>query len=116
MHELSIAHALVESASEAAEKAGARKVTQVNLRLGALAGVVRNALEFGYAIATQDTLLEGSTLVIEELPVIIVCDRCATETVLDGIQSFACPSCGSLGAKVTQGKELDIQSIEIDTD
>ena len=60
MHELSIAHSLVESAVDAAEKAGARRVTRVHLRLGALSGVVRNALEFGYEITTQGTLLEGS--------------------------------------------------------
>ena len=56
MHELSIAHSLVETAVEAAEKAGARRVTRVSLRLGALSGVVRNALEFGYEIAAQSTL------------------------------------------------------------
>ena len=116
MHELSIAHSLVESAVDAAEKAGARRVTRVHLRLGALSGVVRNALEFGYEITTQGTLLEGSELVIEELPVIVDCDVCHTQSTLDGLQTFACPACGAPGPRMIQGRELELQSIEIDVD
>ena len=116
MHELSIAHSLVESAVDAAEKAGARRVTRVLLRLGALSGVVRNALEFGYEITTQGTLLEGSELVIEELPVIVDCDVCHSQTTLHDLQGFACPACGAPGPRMIQGRELELQSIEIDVD
>lgn len=116
MHELSIAHSLVETAVEAAEKAGATRVTRVQLRLGALSGVVRNALEFGYEITTRGTLLEGSELVIEELPVIVDCDACHTQTTLHDMQGFACPACGAPGPRMIQGRELELQSIEIDVD
>ena len=50
MHELSIAHSLVEIAEEAAAKAGVARVTVVHLRLGVLAGVVQDALLFGFEI------------------------------------------------------------------
>ena len=69
MHELSIAYSLVEVAGQSAQEAGATKVLSVTLRLGALSGVVRGALEFGYEVATADTLLAGSTLMVKELPV-----------------------------------------------
>ncbi|HQV68803.1 MAG TPA: hydrogenase maturation nickel metallochaperone HypA [Thermoflexales bacterium] len=116
MHELSIAHELVNIADEAARKAGATRVTRVHLRLGALSGVVKDSLLFGYGMATQGTLLDGSELVVNELPVVIYCDSptCQREIELQGTQSFRCPACGQPAAKLVQGKELQIESIEID--
>jgi hydrogenase nickel incorporation protein HypA/HybF len=66
MHELSIAVNLVEMAAQAAESAQAARVEVVRLRLGRLSGVVADALLFGYDIATQNTILAGSRLDIEE--------------------------------------------------
>ena len=61
MHELSIAMSIVEMAEEEAVRRGVR-VSAVHLKLGALAGVVKDALIFSYEIACQGTTLEGSRL------------------------------------------------------
>ncbi|MCS6773263.1 MAG: hydrogenase maturation nickel metallochaperone HypA, partial [Thermoflexales bacterium] len=61
MHELSIALSLVESVESAARQAGAQRVTRIQLQLGALSGVVKEALLFSYDIAAQGTLAEGAT-------------------------------------------------------
>jgi hydrogenase nickel incorporation protein HypA/HybF len=116
VHELSIAYNLVEAASKAASDAGARAVTVVRLRLGPLSGVVQNALQFGYDIATEDTLLEGSRLEIEEVQVIIRCDHCKCEVELPNIQVFRCPVCNTPSTQIVQGRELEIVSLEIDDD
>jgi hydrogenase nickel incorporation protein HypA/HybF len=112
MHELSLAHDLVESAVEAAQAAGVQRVTAVNLRLGALAGVVKEALEFGYEIATQGTLLEGSQLVIEELPVRVACADCPDSCALPSLQNLSCPHTGRPAMRVVQGREIQILSLE----
>ncbi len=114
MHELSIAQSLVEAVSEAALRAGAQRVTAVHLRLGVLAGVVKEALLFSYDVATQGTLLEGSTLHIEEVPLVIVCDACGARSTIPINRGFACPSCGALHTRIVQGKELEIASVEIE--
>ena len=116
MHELSIAYNLVEAVAQAAQNAGARAVTVVRLRLGELSGVVENALQFGYDIATQGTVLEGSRLEIEEVPVIIHCDHCNRDLPLPSIQNFSCPVCGAPSAHILQGRELEIVSLEIEDD
>lgn len=118
MHELSIAYNLVETAAEAAKNAGARKVNKVFLRLGQLSGVVKGALLFSYDIAAQGTLLEGSELVVRELPVVIYCnsESCKKEVALPSVQSFRCPICNQLSGDVRQGRELEIESLEIDVD
>ncbi len=68
MHELSIAMSIVELAEEEALQRNAQ-VTAVHLKLGALSGVVKEALCFSYEMACEDSRLKGSHLVIEEVPV-----------------------------------------------
>jgi len=114
MHELSIAYSMVEAVSESALAAGATRVHVVNLRLGALSGVVRGALEFGYEVATADTMLADSKLVVKELPVRVYCEVCQAEVELANIQLFRCPVCDTACGDVRQGRELEIESIEID--
>ncbi|MCB0155568.1 MAG: hydrogenase maturation nickel metallochaperone HypA [Anaerolineae bacterium] len=112
MHELSIAYNLVEIAGQAALEVNAKKVDVVNLRLGALSGVVKEALLFSYDIVIEDTILAGSRLEIEELPVVVHCPRCGVNSTLPGIQLFRCSQCGEPTADIVQGKELDIVSLE----
>ena len=112
MHELSIAHSLVELAGDAAARAGVSRVSAVRLRLGALAGVVREALEFGFAIAADGTPLAGARLEIAELPVRVFCPRCQAEAELPSIQRFCCPACGLPTAQIVQGRELELAALE----
>jgi hydrogenase nickel incorporation protein HypA/HybF len=113
MHELSIAHSIVEMAQEALQTAGPVRVEAVHVRIGALAGVVADALSFGWGVATQGTRLEGARLLVEELPVIIACDGCGQRSTLEGSYPLLCPSCGRLTNQIVQGRELELWSIEI---
>ncbi len=63
MHELSIAMSIVDLAQEESEKRNVR-VCAVHLKLGRMAGVVREALYGSYELASAGTPLEGSRLVI----------------------------------------------------
>ena len=67
MHELSIALGIVEAAVEEAQQRNVQ-VSAVHLRLGALSGVVKDGLLFSYEVACQDTPLQGSRLLIEDVP------------------------------------------------
>lgn len=113
MHELSIAHSLIESAEEAAREAGAERVTRVQLRLGELAGVVKESLLFSFDVATKGTLLEGAVLEIEELPLVVYCPHCAADfSRSDGLW-FRCPGCDVPSNMILQGRELELASIEV---
>ncbi len=103
---------IVETAQEEAAKRGL-KVSAVHLRLGALSGVVKDALLFSYEMAAQDTPLQGSKLVIEELPVIVFCPQCRQRRALPSVQSFTCPECGAPTGDILQGKELEVFALEV---
>jgi hydrogenase nickel incorporation protein HypA/HybF len=114
MHELSIVTSIVETVTESLTAYPGARVLEVRLRVGALASVVPDSLEFCYGIASEGTPLEGSRLVVNVLPVVVHCERCAQDAELDGVQSFRCPRCGELCGEIRQGRELEIESIEID--
>ncbi len=114
MHELSIAHNLVELAEEAARSAGAVRVTVVCLRLGEMAGVVEDALRFCFPVAASGTLVEGAELHIEYAPVQVFCEACKQAQTLTPPFVFRCPVCGASTPRLLQGREIQIESIEIE--
>jgi hydrogenase nickel incorporation protein HypA/HybF len=114
MHELSIAASIVEAVTESASAYPGARVKEVRLRVGALASVVEDSLQFCWQLATEDSPLAGSTLVMNKLPVIVHCDACGVDAEIDGVQSFRCPRCGEPAADLRQGRELEIESIELE--
>src|ERR1039457_505609 len=114
MHELSIVASIVDTVTESVAAYPGARGQEVRLRVGALASVGVESLEFCWRIATEGTALEGSKLVVKTLPVVMHCERCGRDVELEGVQSFRCPSCGEPCGDLRQGRELEIDSIEID--
>jgi hydrogenase nickel incorporation protein HypA/HybF len=112
MHELSIAMGIVEAAVDEAQRRRVQ-VSAVHLRLGALSGVVKDALMFSYEVACQDTTLQGSQLIVEDVPVIVYCAQCQKERALESVQLFQCPECGTPTMDIRQGKELEVFALEV---
>jgi hydrogenase nickel incorporation protein HypA/HybF len=112
MHELSIAVSMIELAEEEAQRRGGVRVTAIHLKLGPLSGVAKAALEACYELACAGTTLEGSTLVIEEMPVVVNCPNCDARRTTDSAHWFTCPVCGA-SAEVVQGRELEVAALEI---
>jgi len=112
MHELSIAMGIVDAALDEAQRRGVQ-VSAVHLRLGALSGVVKDALMFSYEVACQDTPLQGSRLIVEDVPVVVFCPQCQERRTLSSVQSFSCPECGAPTRDLLQGKELEVFALEV---
>jgi hydrogenase nickel incorporation protein HypA/HybF len=114
MHELSIVASIVDTVTESVAAYPGARVVEVRLRVGALASVIEDSLQFCYGIATDGTPLAGSKLVVKILPVVMHCESCAADVELEGLQSFRCPRCGEPCSDLRQGRELEIEAIEID--
>lgn len=114
MHELSIATSMIEMAQEEAARRGGVQVNAIHLKLGPLAGVVKEALLFSYDVACEGTMLEGSRLVVEETPVVVYCPKCEAERVLASVQLFFCSVCGTPTPEVLRGRELEVVALEIE--
>ena len=114
MHELSIVSSVVESVIDSLEKYPGARVVEVRLKVGALAAVVEDSLQFCYGIATEDTPLEGSRLVVNVLPVRVHCAACGADGPIESLQSFRCAECGEPAGDILQGREMEIEAIEIE--
>jgi hydrogenase nickel incorporation protein HypA/HybF len=113
MHELGITRSIVEIAANAARAQGAERVLAVTVEIGALSGVIPDAVEFCFEACSAGTLLAGSRLTIRAVPGRGRCPACAAEIPLDPY-TFACPACATLGLERLAGEELRVLDVEID--
>ncbi len=114
MHELSIVTSVVESVTESLASYPGARVLQVRLRVGALSAVIEDSLQFCYGIAIEGTPLASSRLVVNTVPVTVHCSACGRDGALQSLQHFHCPHCDAPATDVRTGRELEIESIEIE--
>ncbi len=116
MHEMGIATEIVRIVNDSIPAdITAPKVAKVNLKVGKLAAVVPQSLLFCFEIAAKETPAEGALLDIEEIPVTARCYTCEAEWEVDR-PVFQCPRCDGTKVEMLTGRELDIESIELEED
>ena len=108
MHELAIAESLVEMVTE---RLPGSTVTGVHLEIGALSGVVPDAIRFCFDLATDGTDLAGAELVITEDPAHCMCHSCGFEFQPDS--PIVLCACGSADVAVLRGEDLRILSVSV---
>jgi hydrogenase nickel incorporation protein HypA/HybF len=109
MHELSICDAIV---STAAKHADGHSVSRVTVQIGHLRQVVPDALQFSWQVVSESTSLKNSSLVIEQVPAVVVCVACGARTTLD-LPILACGRCEGFDVKLISGEELVVVSIDL---
>ena len=110
MHELSIAMSIVEIAEENINQANLSKVTEIELDVGELSGVVFDALEFAMVEAVKDTVLQNAVRKINRIPGKARCNECGFEFELEDIYT-PCPKCASFENEIINGKELKVKTL-----
>lgn len=65
MHEVSLAHSLIELSCQ---EASGQRILSVHLRLGLKSCVAEEALRFCFEVVSRGTLAEGARLEIESTP------------------------------------------------
>ncbi len=114
MHELSLAENIIAIAGAEARKHQSSPVVTVKVRLGDFAGVVEEALRFGFELARRGTLAESAVLEIERVPIKIQCIRCGLEANPPlGDICLICPICG-FPVELLSGREMQVEYVELD--
>jgi hydrogenase nickel incorporation protein HypA/HybF len=112
MHELSIAMSILDMAEEEAGRRNA-EVDAIYVKLGALSGIVKEALLSAYELARTETTLENAQLLIEEVPVVIYCRSCRAPRSVPSIQQLSCSECETPSGEILQGRELQVVALEL---
>jgi len=113
MHELSIAVDLITTIEDTARAHQATSVSVAIVEIGALSGVVPDALSFAFEVARKGSLAANCTLKIEEIPLRARCSACQWEGEIEPLNPV-CPSCKQLSMEVLSGRDMRLVSIEID--
>lgn len=119
MHEMSIAHSLIDLIREETKNHEGRRLLRVKVRHGVLAGIVPEALEMAFLVLTEKTDLEGVVLETEEDPLRMQCGACGHEFIAPGTRASAlisaCPECQEeFGHKVLSGREMFLDQMELE--
>jgi hydrogenase nickel incorporation protein HypA/HybF len=114
MHELSIMESALNIALERAQAAGANRVHVIRLRIGALSGVVPEALEFAFAALAPGTAAEGGELKVEHVPARFWCRGCEREFQAEDNLYAECPTCHEPSTELRAGREMELASLEIE--
>ena len=112
MHEVSLMEQTLATAIEQAQARQAQQIHHLTLRVGKQSGVVPEALRFAFDVVIQGSIADHATLTIEEVPVTCRCRQCQ-QVFQPESWVYECPSCGSLQQTVTDGKQLELASIEM---
>lgn len=113
MHELAITQSMFEIVLKQAEYSKAKKVTKINLVIGELTGVVSDCIQFYIDIISKGTVAEGVKVNVKLVPATARCLSCGkTFTVKE--MEWTCPGCGEISLQVSGGKELFVETIEVE--
>jgi len=113
LHELSLTQSLIEIAEEHARREGAETIVSLTLEIGALSGVIREAVEFAFEACSRGTLAEGATLDIIDVPALGHCTDCDQQCAMQSLVD-TCPHCGAFAVEIMQGQEMTLTEMEID--
>ncbi len=102
---------IVQSVTDAVAADGGG-VDAVSVRVGAMSGVIPEALTFAWGAASGGTALAAARLDIEWVPAVVWCETCGDERELPG-QRMVCPTCQTRCPRLVRGRELDILSVEM---
>jgi hydrogenase nickel incorporation protein HypA/HybF len=114
MHELSIAQALIEQVQRELKRCGqSGRIRRLELSVGRLSGVSCDSLRFAFELIRGDTPVAEAELQISQPKATCRCRACDAEAEIDEV-TVQCPACGSTQIVVEGGRELLLESIEIE--
>lgn len=113
MHELSAATNIIDVVRRSIPPEQQPLVRSIHVRIGEQAGIVIESLKFCFEAAKQESPLNGASLSVDTVPMIVSCAVCGSTGAADGPASL-CPACGGSAVKIVSGTGMDVVGVEIE--
>jgi hydrogenase nickel incorporation protein HypA/HybF len=97
MHEMAITQSIIDIALAEAQKVSARKITRINVIVGALSGAAIESIQFYFEYMAKGNAAEGAELDCKAVPA-----------------SLKCAQCQGVGLEISAGKDCYVESIEVE--
>jgi len=89
------------------------KMRALTLSVGKMTQVVPESLKYALEILGKSEGFDNVSYIIMDCPLEVECRDCGFNRKLSEVE-MACGSCGSFNLKMTGGRELKIDSIDVD--
>lgn len=113
MHEMSLCGSIFGVVDRTA---AGRRVSVVHLQVGQLRQVVPDTLRYCWSMFSADTVLAGSELEIDSVPVSVRCLDCELDTTLTDQLLLLCSHCGNSNVAVRAGEEFMLTALDLAED
>ena len=115
MHEAAAIQGVCSTAVEHAQAAGAKKITRIELTLGASDHFSEDVVRQHFELLAAGTLAEGATLSITWLPATYQCFSCLSRfPSVDSSDSVTCPNCSGTALEVAHEDACYVTSIDVE--
>lgn len=111
MHEMSYVNRVVNLAFEIVKENHLTKVTELQIEVGAMAGIVPELMEKCYREAVVGTVLEGTTLTMTPKAVTAICGDCGTTYEPNRDNDYCCPQCHSHKSQIIGGRTVVLENV-----
>lgn len=113
MHELAITQSILSIVLQKAQEAKASQITKVDLLVGRLTGYVPECIRLQFDILSRNTAAAGADLSFNQPPAQLHCRKCSIDFTSDSFD-LICPKCHDLEIDILSGRELFVESMEVD--
>jgi len=113
LHEAKLAAGIVETVERVARENGGSRITGIRLQIGEFTCVQPDTLRFCLQTLAEGTIAQNAAISISRIRTRALCTKCRSEFDVHEIE-FQCPTCASTDIELVSGRELIIESIEVE--
>jgi hydrogenase nickel incorporation protein HypA/HybF len=113
MHELAVTQEVLRIALDKAREVKAKRVTDINLVIGELSGIIDDSVQFYFDFLAKDSIAEQAKLHFKRVDTKVCCRQCGIDFQPEILPAI-CPSCQAVDARIKSGREFFVESIEVD--
>lgn len=106
----------VNLALQKAQENRAVRVRSLTVSVGEMTDIVPEYLHKYYPEVVSGTIMEGSSLKVEVIPVRIRCAGCGEEYHPEKGNAYTCPACGSCAGEICGGRGMQLTELEMETE
>lgn len=110
MHETAIMDAVIRIVAQVAQENRLSEIRSFRIRIGALAGVVPEALQFAFEVMRRGTCVEHAQMELEMVPATFECENCGLK-IESHCFEYVCENCGGQLRLVDGNTEIRLLTI-----
>jgi len=115
MHERSLVQSLLKQVRQIVSSEGGGLVQEIHVQTGELSGVEPLLFESAFKDLVATFFSAECRLVLEVVPVRATCQQCGHQFAIRNFE-FQCSACGAGSVEVTQGDDVKLMSITVDSE